>query len=39
VAIDATKDLRAVDLAQHDLGHAEAGQGEGQAPAVRVEHQ
>ena len=38
VAGDAAQDLAAVDLAQDHLGHAEAGAGEREPPAVGVEH-
>ena len=36
--VDAAQDLGAVDLAQHDLGHAHGGGGVRHAPAVAVEH-
>ena len=38
VLVDAPQDLGAVDLAQHDLGHAHGGERVGHAPAVAVEH-
>ena len=37
-SLDPAQDLGAVDLAQHDLLHAEAGHRERHAPAVGVEH-
>ena len=38
VLLDPPQDLHAVDLAQHDLGHAHAGHRERHPPAVAVEH-
>ena len=38
VLLDPAQDLGAVDLAQHDLRHAQAGHRERHAPAVGVEH-
>jgi hypothetical protein len=38
VPLHPPQDLRAVDLADHDLGDAEAGKDERHAPPVRVEH-
>jgi hypothetical protein len=38
VLVDAAQDLGAVDLAQHDLRHAHAGDRVRHAPAVAVEH-
>ena len=38
MGLDAPQDLGPVHLAQHDVGAAHAGDGEGHAPAVGVEH-
>ena len=38
VLLDPTQDLGAVDLADHDLGHAQPGHRERHPPAVGVEH-